>query len=76
VVSILRGLSGAPTISFQAVLASEPNTVVIDVPDLELKSVDIDIATIEGECGYFDVFSEPFPGGSMNPSNFPGLHKT
>lgn len=73
ILAAIRGLTSAPTITIQAVLASTPNTVEAQFPNFKLSGVQADALTISGRITLGGFLGEPFPGGSMTPSNFPGL---
>lgn len=75
IVLILRNLGGkTPNISFEVVLASDPDTVEMAAPDMILSTVDFDGSTIEGELIYVNVLMEPYPGDTYSPSDWPGVH--
>lgn len=69
----IRSIDIPPTITIQVVLASSPNTYEAEFNDFVLKDVTADALTISGSLSLGNFLNEPFPGGSMLPSNFSGL---
>jgi len=69
----VRQLDSAPTVTIQVVLASTPDVVEASFNNFTLSDVTADALVISGSLSLGNFLSEPFPGGSMNPSNFPGL---
>jgi hypothetical protein len=69
----IRLLTSAPTVTMEVVLASSPNTVEASFPNFSLGSVTANAESVEGVLTLGCFLGEPFPGGSMNPSNFPGM---
>lgn len=74
VVTIIRALSSSPTIGLISVLASQPDVIEAQAPNMIMTSVDFDVLTIEGDLTYERVLQEPFPQGSYSPSETPGVH--
>lgn len=69
----IRGMDSAPTVTMQVVLASAPDVIEAQFNGFELKDVTADALVISGTLSLGNFLSEPFPGGSMLPSNFAGL---
>ncbi len=69
----IRGLDTPPTVTMQVVLASTPNVIEAQFNNFELKDVTANALVISGSLSLGNFLSEPFPGGTMLPSNFPGL---
>ncbi len=69
----LRALSSPPTVTLEVVLASSPDTVEAGPYVFTMKEAGYDALRIEAELGWEDVASEPFPGGSFDPLQFPRL---
>ena len=70
----IRGLAGKPTIQFDMVLASAPNTVEISSTEFILSDVIYDKLKITGRFSQENFEKEPYPGDIMAPSGFPGLY--
>lgn len=73
IVSAIRGLSSAPTISAIGVLASDPDEIEVQLPDFKLARVTYDRLIVSGTLLVDSLMNEPFPAHSFMPSNFPGL---
>ncbi len=73
VLAAVRSIQSPPTITMQIVLASTPNIIEAQFLNFKLVSVDADPLTISGKLSLGNFLGEPYPGMSMNPSNFPGL---
>lgn len=72
IVAALRTLTSAPTIQFDIILASAPNTIEATFPGMKLVGASYTAATIEGEIAPESLFTEPMTY-TMTPSRFPGL---
>lgn len=73
ILASIRTITSAPSMTLQVVLASSPDTTEAYYPNFTLSSIYADAMIISGTMSLGDFLSEPFPGGSMLPSNFPGL---
>lgn len=73
VLAAIRTITSAPTISMSVVLASSPDTVEASFPNFTLSDVTANALVISGTLSLGGFLGEPFPGGSMLPSNFAGL---
>lgn len=73
ILQTIRGISSPPTITMELVLAASPNTVEASFANFSLVDVTADVMTVQGTFSLGSFLSEPYPGGSMLPSNFPGL---
>lgn len=69
----LRTIPDAPTVKIQLVLASSPDTIEVEYSQFTLKSATYDASIVEGTLSGEDFLVEPYPSGSMNPEEFPGL---
>jgi len=68
----IRGMEESPTVTMQVVLASSPNTVEALFSGFEFVDISADAFTITGTLSLGNFLSEPYPGGIILPSNFPG----
>jgi hypothetical protein len=73
IVQAIRTLTSPPLVRVDVVVASQPDTIEATFPDFSLRSVDYDALMVEGRLTLDDILSEPYPSGSMNPQDFPGL---
>ena len=73
IVQTIRGIASPPTINFQMVLASAPNTVEIQSTDFDLVDVQYDALKVTARFTQENFQKEPFPGDIFSPSAFPGL---
>jgi hypothetical protein len=55
-------------------LADTPNTKEARFDNFTLVNVTADAYQVKGTLSLGKFLNEPFPGGSMLPSNFPGLY--
>ncbi|MFA7287329.1 MAG: DUF1833 family protein [Melioribacteraceae bacterium] len=69
----IRSLESPPTVSIQVVLASSPNTYEAQFNNFVLRDVTADSLVISGTLSLSNFLNEPFPGGTILPSNFPGI---
>jgi hypothetical protein len=73
IMAAIRALQAPPTITMQAVLASTPDVIEAQWLNFKLADVEADALVISGKLSLGNFLGEPYPGGSMLPSNFPGL---
>ncbi len=69
----IRALEKRPTVVFKVVLASTPDVLEATTGNLQLQDVNADILVVTANLTRRNFFGEPYPGGSMTPSNFPGI---
>lgn len=72
IVQGLRALTSAPTITFEIIRASDPDTVEISMPGFTLQSADYDALIVAGDLGVENFILEPYPAGIFSPAQFPG----
>lgn len=72
-VSLLRSFTSPPTVKLELILASDPDTVEVELPVLKMSSVQITEKNISAELVADSLINEPFPGRSFTPGAFPGL---
>lgn len=75
ILASIRSISSAPSVTIQLVLASQPDTIEATFNNFALADVQADPLTISGRLTLGNFLGEPYPGGSMNPSNFPGMFR-
>lgn len=70
----IRNITGQPTVTFDVVLASSPNTVEAGPFVMGLQNVQADAQTITGTLGYeMDLFAQQVPSQEYLPTSSPGL---
>lgn len=72
-VSAIRTLTVAPTITLEVVFSAALDTVEAGPFAFTLRNVDYTADTISGELRFEDFLNESFPADSFTPNNFPGL---
>ena len=73
IVQGIREISSAPEVMFEIVLASDPDTVEMSMPDFKLKNAGWDSLVVEGELTVEDFADEPYPADKFTPAEFPGM---
>jgi hypothetical protein len=73
ILTSIRQVNDPIEVRIMIVLASDPDTVEIDLDDFELSQITYNAETITGSMAVNMFIDEPFPGDSFMPSNFPGL---
>lgn len=72
-VGVLRSFSTPASILVELVLASDPDTVEIAKPSLQLSDVSIDDLKVNATLVADPLINEPHPAGQFTPGSFPGL---
>jgi len=67
----LSTMVGAASVTFQAVLASQPDTIELDFPGFKLRNVAWDAMIAEGELRRGEDDREPYPRVRITPGGFP-----
>jgi hypothetical protein len=70
----LRALSTSPTVTLSVVLGSTPDTIEAGPFAFTLADYSFTATTIQGTLVFEDMLNEPFPQGTFNPAEYPGLH--
>lgn len=73
IVDSIRSVSSPPTVTLEVVMGSTPDTVEGGPFEMQLRNASYDAFVVTGSLSFEPVLSEPFPGGSFIPSEFPGL---
>lgn len=74
IVTALRQIGSAPTVTISVVLASSPDTVEAGPFVYTLKNAKYNALTVEGDLAFEDILNEAFPGYSFVPTSHPGLY--
>ncbi len=72
-IPIIRNLATPPTVNVDIVLNTAVNVILGSWPEYLLVNITINALTISGSLMLETLVSEPFPAGSFNPSEFPGM---
>lgn len=67
--------SSPPTVTIDLVIASQPDTIELSMPDLTLRTISGDALQIEGELRMDEEDLTEFPEGSFTPQVTPGLFR-
>ncbi|MEY2653819.1 MAG: hypothetical protein RLZZ524_847 [Pseudomonadota bacterium] len=73
IVTALRQIGSAPTVTISVVLASSPDTIEAGPFVYTLKNASYDALTVQGDLAFEDILNEAFPGHSFVPTSHPGL---
>ena len=73
IVDLIRSLTLPATVTLQVILASDPDTIELEAPEMKLKSVQYDGLQVTMGIQYEDVLNNKIPGSIYNPQNAPGL---
>jgi hypothetical protein len=75
IVDAIRTVTGArPTVSFDVILASSPNTVEAGPFNFSIMSAQYDVKQVTCTLGFEeDILNQQAPRGNYSPSNSPGL---
>lgn len=71
--AIRQANNSPPNVTIKIVLASDPDTVEIEIPNLQLNNITGTAAVVEGELQPKILQGETFPRNTFNKSNFPGV---
>lgn len=73
IVTEIRLISTAPTVTIQVVRAADPDTLEAFWSDFILKNVKWNRSNISGELMHEQIELEAFPKGTFNPAEAPGM---
>ena len=65
-VETIRTISDSPSVNYKVVLASQPDTIEIEVSDLVLREVEYDAFTITGTLFADDILNSRFPADTIS----------
>jgi hypothetical protein len=74
IVSALRSIDDSPTVRYEIVLASDPDTVQKGIGALKIESVEIGILRLRMTLGVFPLFQVIGPKRAYTPDIAPGAH--
>lgn len=69
----IRGMDSPATVTLSMVLASSPDTIELGPLVFTMRRVETNSVTVTGELSIDELWAEPFPGDSFNPTNYPSL---
>lgn len=71
----LRAATRPPRFTLRVVLSNDPDTVEIELPDMELLQPQWNVSTITATLSFADIWNAAFPGRSVkyDPAQFPGM---
>ena len=75
IVDAIRVLTSPPTVSLSVILESTPDQIEAGPFNFTLKKATWNQLVVTGTLSYEDILDEPWPSGTFNPSEFPGLFK-
>lgn len=78
--SIMRAIrtisNSPPVINIKIIMASDPDTVEAEIPNLRLNNIRADAFTVEAELLPFVMQNEQYPYKTFSQSGFPGVFGT
>jgi hypothetical protein len=72
-VPVIRGLNGAPNVTIELVLSSNPDVVEVSFGGFLMGGISYTADSITGDLTVESLAVEPFPAHTFTPSHFPGL---
>lgn len=73
-IELLRSVSTPAEVTLELVLASDPDTVGLTLPVLDMTVANWDALSVELTLTIEALDREPYPAGNYDPSGFPALH--
>ena len=73
IIDNIRASNEPLLIEMNIVLNSDPDTVEAGAFNYTLRNVTYDAYTITGDLVFEDILNEPYPAGTYDPVNYPGL---
>lgn len=73
VAEAVRRLTEPPDVTQKVVLSSDPDTVELGPITFKLRNITVKKRTVTGQLTKKDILNAPFPSGTFNPIDFPGL---
>lgn len=72
-IALLRSVLDPASVTIEVVLASDPDTVQVSLPVLDLVGASWDGEAVELTLTVESMDQEPYPGGNYDPASFPSL---
>lgn len=72
IIEAVRSIQGPPSVTTQVILASDPDTIELEVGDLTMRNVTADVAKVQGTLELEDLTVEPC-SETITPHRFPGM---
>jgi hypothetical protein len=73
-IPMIRSVSRPPPkVKMEMVLADDPDQVELDIPVMEITSVEATRESVTLECTIDALIAEPYPSGKFSPAYFPGI---
>lgn len=72
-IPLARSVTSPPTVKIEAILASDPDAVLFDVPALDMIGLQYNAGELIFSLVMDAMAREPFPAGTFDPASFPGL---
>lgn len=76
IVAAIRELATTPYVTMEVVKVSDADVVEASFRDFRMSKITYDALTVVSTLGIEGFTAEPYPAGSFNPGNFPGLFGT
>jgi len=72
-IAAIRSVTTPPTITFELILASDPDTVIAGPWVFSMRGTSYNAHSIRSSLQYEPLLEEPYPVGRFTPTDFPGL---
>jgi len=72
-IPLARSVTSPPQVQLEAVFASDPDTVLLEIPRLDMIGLRYNAQELTFSLAMDAFANEPFPAGSFTPADFPGL---
>ena len=72
-VPLARSINTPAQVMIEAVLASAPDIVESSWPGFDMSNLTYDATSLQFDLTVDALVTEPYPGGTFSPANFPGL---
>ena len=73
IIPLARSVSTPPSVTIEAVLASDLDTVEMTWPAMDMSNLTYDASFLNFDLTIDALVTEPYPGGTFSPADFPGL---